>query len=746
MILCILSLWFDMVGVSIGLHFPLMTNQKTLDEEILKEFILDGREAISESEDLLLGIMGGGDSDSTETISAVFRAFHSLKGGAGFLSLKGLARLAHEAETLLETFRMGESTCGEEHVESLCRVCDLILELLITLEDGGGEESYLEEMKECAGLLKSLANNLPSLPSGQLPSLSSGQDSGEASQVKVLESSGPATLEVVQECLRAVKADLLIMIQFPEETESVNSALGTLERFFALNLAERGTALIPDAMRVDRILRRVVAGEVNFSRDLGFLQVQLIDLLLQLLVATSAEEDLLFCELEGLGHQLESLVGKEATTLVESLDLKPEASLDSPSVPSPSVIPPVESQKGVVKREDIRVDMNKLNLLVDIVGELVIAQDMVLCSPEMAQVRSEKLERRFENLEKLTRELQELSLTLRMVPVAPLFGKMKRVVYDTARKVHKKINLVLAGEDTRLDKRLVELLADPLLHIVRNSVDHGIESVEEREEIGKPEMGTITLKATQEGNEITISISDDGGGLNREAILRKAHSQGLALGLDLTSSDNEIFKLIFLPGFSTADQVSEVSGRGVGMDVVNSNVVEKLHGRIEVESQDGEGSTFKLKIPATLSIVEGMIVSVGSRSYALPLLSLRESLQVGRGEIRKTVDGQELLYLRGQLVPVLRLHEFHGITNGVTEIEKGILMVVGGREARAAILVDQIEGQQQMVIKPLATYRDRERSLSGCTILGSGEISLVLDIEGLLRSVVERSRAVENAG
>ena len=511
--------------------------------------------------------------------------------------------------------------------------------------------------------------------------------------------------------------------------------------------------MVPEVIRIEGVLKKVVTGKIGFSRDLGFLQVKCIDLLLAVLEAGADEKDSILNDLEGLGQRLNSITGegsesiprKETHEGPSQQSQTPKRTAEKAHEEKPETAP-TQIKKAVVKREDIRVDMEKLNLLVDIVGELVIAQDMVLCSPEMRLVRSETMERRFENLEKLTRELQELSLTLRMVPVAPLFGKMKRVVLDTTRKVKKKAKLLLSGEDTRLDKRLVELLADPLLHIIRNSVDHGIEATEKRLEQGKPESGVISLMATQEGNEITVSVSDDGGGLNRESILAKAHSQGLGVGLDLESPDSEVYKLIFLPGFSTASEVSEVSGRGVGMDVVNSNVVEKLHGRIEVESQEGEGSTFRLKIPATLSIVEGMIVTVGQSSYALPLLSLRESLQPGKGEIRRTVDGQELLYLRGQLVPILRLHEFHEIEGAVTELEKGILMVVGGREARAAILVDQIEGQQQMVIKPLATYCDRERSLSGCTILGSGAISLVLDIEGLLRSVAERSRVATNVG
>jgi two-component system chemotaxis sensor kinase CheA len=382
------------------------------------------------------------------------------------------------------------------------------------------------------------------------------------------------------------------------------------------------------------------------------------------------------------------------------------------------------TQKG---KQDIRVDLHKLDILINLVGELVIAESMVTRCPAVSHVEDEYYNRAKHQLRRICDDLQDVAMSVRMIPLSATFRKMIRLVHDLATKSGKKIKLNLVGEETEVDKTVIEQIADPLVHIVRNSCDHGIELPEDRIKAGKPETGTITLEGKHEGGEVWIMITDNGRGLNREKIIAKAIEKGLVGSEAKDWSDDRVFKLVFEPGFSTADKVTDISGRGVGMDVVKRNI-EKLNGRIDINSKTDQGSTFTLRIPLTLAIVDAMLVRVGEGKYMIPTLTIRESLVPTMNQVTVTPEGREILRLREEMVPIVRLYDVFGCKPGAEKLKDGILIVAEDSGRSFAFFVDEIIGQQQTVIKGLPDYIGEANGFSGCTILGDGTVSLIVDV------------------
>lgn len=398
-------------------------------------------------------------------------------------------------------------------------------------------------------------------------------------------------------------------------------------------------------------------------------------------------------------------------------------------------------QQGQGSEGSVRVATGRLDSLINMVGELVIAQSMVSADPDVTQSDKPRLQRNVSHAGKIIRELQDLTMSLRMVPLKSVFQKMNRLVRDLARKSHKKVQFVTEGEDTEIDRNMVESLNDPLVHMIRNSVDHGIESAEDRVAAGKDETGTVTLRAYHAAGNVVIELVDDGKGLNKEKILAKAKERGLLeAGRDM--SEQDVFQLIFAPGFSTAEKITDVSGRGVGMDVVRRNI-ESLRGRIEVSSTLGEGSTFSIRLPLTMAITDAMILRVGEDRYLLPTVSIEQSFQPDAGSI-STVTGQgEMVMLRGELLPLFRLHQLFQIEDAENDPYKGLLVVIEGDGRRCALMVDELLGQQQVVIKSLGQGMTKVAGIAGGAILGDGRVGLILDAAGLLQLAEGRVAASE---
>jgi len=401
------------------------------------------------------------------------------------------------------------------------------------------------------------------------------------------------------------------------------------------------------------------------------------------------------------------------------------AKADAPAKPSAA------APSGDAAAAYVKVDTHKLDSLIEIVGELVIAQSMVVQDPGVRDLVSQELTRNLAQLRRTTNDLQRTAMSLRMVPIRSTFQKMTRLVRDLAAKQEKQVRLVMNGEDTELDRTIVGELSDPLIHMIRNSVDHGIERPAARAAHGKPAEGTVELRAFHQGGSIVIQIRDDGNGLNKQRILAKAIENGLVKP-DAALSDSEIFNLIFAAGFSTAEAVTDISGRGVGMDVVRRNI-ENLRGKIVIDSALGQGTTFTILLPLTLAIIDGLIVGVGPERYIIPTLSVRESFRP-TPEMLSTVYGRgEMVNVRGRLTPLLRLHRHFNIEARVADPTEGILVVVESGADRRCVMVDDLLGKQEVVIKSLGEQFKRNGALAGGAILGDGRVGLILNVDALVK-------------
>ncbi|MDR2909616.1 MAG: chemotaxis protein CheA, partial [Oscillospiraceae bacterium] len=395
-----------------------------------------------------------------------------------------------------------------------------------------------------------------------------------------------------------------------------------------------------------------------------------------------------------------------------------------------------------IKQSLISVSLDKLDKLMDLMGELVITESMVVRSPDLKGLpRLDNFQKAERQLRKLTDELQDMVMSIRMIPVSGTFQKMQRIVRDMCRNLGKEADLITMGEETDIDKTIIDGIADPIMHLVRNSMDHGIETPEERVAAGKTARGTITLSAQNTGGEILITVSDDGKGLDAEKLLAKARNNGILTKPAGEYSEKEAFMLLCAPGFSTKEQVTEYSGRGVGMDVVKKNI-EKVGGSVVIESKKGYGMSVFLKIPLTLAIVDGMDISVGGGTYTLQITSINESFKAKREQVIVDTDGNEMIVIRGDVYPIIRLHQLYGVDNAVTDIEDGILLWVQSGDRSACLFADQLIGEQQIVVKALPTWLNRfdikPFGISGCTILGDGNISLILDAGSIIDRVMEK--------
>jgi len=365
---------------------------------------------------------------------------------------------------------------------------------------------------------------------------------------------------------------------------------------------------------------------------------------------------------------------------------------------------------------------------------MVIAEAMVTQNPDLIGLDLNNFKKAARQLRKITSELQDIVMSVRMVPLTGTFQKMNRTLRDMCKKLNKEVQLHLNGQETEVDKNIIEHISDPLMHLIRNSMDHGIEMPCERESKGKPRWGTITLEAKNAGGEVLITIRDDGKGLNKEKILGKALEKGLIQVSSQEITDKEIFNMVFLPGFSTNENVTEFSGRGVGMDVVAKNI-EAVGGAVTLDSVPGKGTTITLKIPLTLAIIDGMNIKVGDSRYTIPTTAIKESFRPKMTEVIVDPDNNEMIMVRGQCFPILRLHEMYRVKTFVTDFTDGIVIMVEQDDKTLCIFADELIGQQQVVVKSLPTYIKKTRKvlgLAGCTLLGDGSISLILDIAGLI--------------
>ena len=548
-----------------------------------------------------------------------------------------------------------------------------------------------------------------------------------------------------REYLQGAEAALLKLEGDPNDIEAVNTVFRAFHTIKGTSAFLSLEAITTFAHAAESLLSRMRDREIRCEGANADLALRSVDVLKELLgnverrLANVAEHPV-----SAYDALLSRLIAENSPTPETQVAASPIATAPLAQTTEPDAsgaglarTPPAAPEKPnspaartVAPEASVRVRTERLDRLVDMIGELVIAHSMVAQDADIQANGLHDLARKVGHAGKIVRELQDLSMGMRMVPLRSPFQKVTRLARDLAHKSGKQIEVVVEGEDTEIDRNLVDILADPLVHMVRNAVDHGIESAEERVRLGKLRTGVIHLSASHAGDSVVVVLRDDGRGLNRERILAK----GIALGLvkpedDL--SDTEVFDLIFLPGFSTAEKVTDVSGRGVGMDVVRRNL-EQVRGRIEIASTPGVGATFTLRVPLTLAITDGMLVRVGSERYIVPTSSIRLSLRP-EPEMLSTVAGRgELVLLRGDPIPIVRLHRLFSIGDAQQEPERALLMLVGEGTDRAALLVDELLGQYQVVAKALGAGLGRVRGVSGGAILGDGRVGLILDVRELL--------------
>ncbi len=752
------------------------------DLEIFAAFVEEGAEMMDDVEPQLVELEQNSSADGMadlETINSIFRLFHSMKGSAGFLELNCIVKLTHRAENLLDIFRKEEARLEGPDVTLLLQTIDLLRKTMDDLVATGQDVTYTDEVDELVGRLQ-VSIDAKLNPSGT-PAEPEVTAEVEVAPVPVPDE-GPTFpkinitpemhakyMEEAEELLDASEQDLLSALNGNAQDVDLAEALRCLHSFKGNSGFMGYTHLEKLTHITETTLEKVVDGELKADEKALTIFLAVVD---ALRIAVKELSDDGSCDAAPLQilevrlntfikgedkiAQPEAPVAKKKAGFIPLAGMKkpkPSAPISEPvtipkaAVPEPAPTPPARpaaattakgrgtkaAPKAPPKKAtgSIRVDLAKLDELMNLVGELVIAEAMVTRNPDLTGHEFENLEKASHHLRRITSDLQDVAMSVRMVPLAGTFKKMVRLVHDTAIKAGKKVNLELIGEETEVDKTVIEMISDPLVHIVRNAIDHGLENPEERAGTDKKESGTVTIEARHESGEVWITVSDDGKGMKRDVILNKALEKGLVDGDGSDLRDEDVFKLVFEPGFSTAAQVTEISGRGVGMDVVKKNI-EKINGKVDIKSTMGKGSQFKMRIPLTMAIIEGMLVRVGKSTYNIPLLSIREAFRPLISQVTTTPDGVEVVKLRDDMIPVVRMHNLYGITPSFEQLAEGILVVVENDGFSAALFVDEILGQQQTVVKGLSDYVGSPHGVSGCTILGDGRISLILDVATIL--------------
>lgn len=730
-------------------------------EQFHQVFFEESLEGLDVMEQTLLQISNTG-SDA-ETINTIFRSAHSIKGGSGTFGFSEIADFTHVMETLLDEAREGRRVITEPIIELLLKSCDCLRTMVMALQEKTGID-----YTEAEQLAKAFEKILAEQDQGSAAAKDTPQPAAAPSVSTVpADLSAQGILEDSIDTLLSQPGDTAAVAAVQAPVESGESSDGWLIQFTpAPHILQTGNEPV-------RILRELAAlGDLSVTADitrlpeLDLLSVDECFLSWNLvLVSDCSEEDIqeVFewviddCELSVTRQQSHEPIAAEqaAPVALAAVEPSPVASqpdaASAPSVAAPSVEPVAaasapeaasDAQESVATKTtssgSIRVGIDKIDSLINLVGELVITQSMLSELGNNFEVG--KLDRLSNGLEQLlqnTKELQESVMRIRMLPISFAFNRFPRMIRDLANSTGKKVALNVNGESTELDKTVMEQIGDPLVHLVRNAVDHGIETAEERIASGKSEEGTITLDAYHQGGNIVIEIGDDGKGLDADKILAKAIERGIVKSME-DLPEQKVFELIFEPGFSTAETVSNISGRGVGMDVVRRNIT-ALGGRIEISSSKGQGSTFRVYLPLTLAILDGQLVRVGTETYIVPLISIVESLQI-KGELVNQVNGEMVLYrLREDNVPIIRIYEEFGLQADSTELANSLLVVVEGEGQKVGLLVDDLLAQQQVVIKSLESNYKRVEGISGATILGDGSVSMILDIPGLIRKASERS-------
>lgn len=636
--------------------------------QFFQVFYEETGEHLTTMEELLLNLNIA--SPDQEELNAIFRAVHSIKGGAGTFGFDKLTKVAHVFETVLDKIRKGELGLTSQMIDLFLESGDVLTEVLT---------AYKEDVEVDPASSLSVIERLNAITNKEKASTA---DTGPSKKNKTAaKKKAPA--------------------KTPPEVNSEES----------LPAEDPGFGFFGDTVVVQNEAQNAA---VEPAQDPGF-----------------GFFDEVVTGTEAAGNVMEEAIEQRDVEIEEEADEERGAETVSSEkkIPSARAVQASKHSPSPTEATSIRIGVEKVDQLFNQVGEIVITQAMLAqTASHLDPAAFEKLENGLAQLERNTRNLQESVMAIRMVPIRMVFSRFPRLVRDMKKTFGKELELVMIGEDTEIDKGFIEKLSDPLTHLLRNSFDHGIESPEERIAAGKDSTGTIVLAASHQGGNVVIEVRDDGAGLSRARILAKAMEQGLPVSESMP--DTEVWNLIFAAGFSTAKKVSDISGRGVGMDVVRKNV-QAMGGTVEIQSQEGLGSRFIIRLPLTLAIIEGMVVQVGKEVYILPITSIVESMRPQPKDIKTIMGKGELVNMRGEYLPIVRLYELFGTHSDVSDPTKGVLAVIESEGGRVAVLVDELLGQQQVVIKSMETNFKKVRGIAGATILGDGHVAFILDVRSI---------------
>ena len=729
----------------------------TIDmSQFFQVFFDETEELLAEMEKLLLAIdLAAPDA---EDLNAIFRAAHSIKGGAGTFGITDLTDITHVLETLLDLIRKGEMALTAEHVDAFLEAKDILkMQLdghrLHTPVDAeavaavrhrlealshASHEAYLAHLEQQQEEAASASN--PVLAEGarrfriDLPAVPPKDVAALAAELGLLGTLIAGTAD---------NGNTVFMLDTTEDADAIVAICSFVMEPSDLTITEQ-----TDAARKSVVAKVAVAAAsaaaTSTKKDPGYgffepmNEQQLAGS--PVLAERDAAEQSARENAQGYGFFAPFVPLTPATSITHDTS---EHSIDPEPVAAVGSNPPGEDKRNVSRRDaekisqnsessSIRVSIEKVDQLINLVGELVITQAMIEQRTDaLDPMLHERLLNSVGQLTRNTRDLQEAVMSIRMMPMDYVFSRFPRMVRDLAGKLGKKVEFVTIGAATELDKGLIERIVDPLTHLVRNSIDHGIEMPSQRMAAGKTEAGRLLLSANHQGGNIVIEVSDDGGGLSRDRILIKAHEQGLAV--DDSMADADVWQLIFAPGFSTADVVTDISGRGVGMDVVKRNIT-AMGGAVDIRSSRGFGTTISISLPLTLAILDGMSVRVGEEIYILPLGYVVESLQPAPVDIKEISGQGTVIKVRGDYLPLIPLYQMFGITPQHTDPSVGIVVILESEGRKAALFIDDLVGQQQVVVKNLESNYRKVAGISGATILGDGGVALIIDVAALLRT------------
>jgi len=697
----------------------------TIDiSQFYQVFFDEAEELLAEMERLLLGVDVA--APDAEDLNAIFRTAHSVKGGASTFGITDMSEVTHVLESLLDRIRKGEMALTSQHVDAFLAAKDTLKMQLDGHRNGADVDQ--DNVANVRMVLHDLSEGLVPAASLVAPSFLHAEpkaQTGEGAHRYKIE-----LPDIPQRDVNALVDELGLMGRVSvTPLEGGRSALiitthESLEDIVAIC----SFVLNPDDLRIfeappltpeQRALEAAERARIEDEQGYGFFDPADDAPAAQAEISDDERGYGFFQPIE----QIRALAGVDAALVKSAQANEVMEAVEKKAAK--------KDEKGA-ESSSIRVSVEKVDQLINLIGELVITQAMIeQRSSNLDPMLHERLLSSVSQLTRNTRELQEAVMSIRMMPMDFVFSRFPRMVRDLASKLGKKVDFITHGAATELDKGLIERIVDPLTHLVRNSIDHGIEMPAARAAAGKSEAGRLFLSAGHQGGNIVIEVADDGGGLNRERILAKAAQNGLAVSDNM--SDAEVWQLIFAPGFSTADVVTDVSGRGVGMDVVKRNIT-AMGGSVDIRSARGFGTTISISLPLTLAILDGMTIRCGEEIYILPLGYVVESLQPRREDVRDIAGRGQVLKVRGEYLPLIALHGVFGIESRVQDPSEGIVVILESEGRRAALLIDDLVGQQHVVVKNLEANYRKVAGISGATILGDGGVSLILDVAALVRS------------